>query len=102
MVLFENYVVSEIVKGYCHHGTPPHISFFRDRDGAEISLILDIGGVLHPIQIKYTAAPKKRMTSSFVTLDKEPFRRGPGAIICMNEKIAQPGDDLLAVPARFL
>lgn len=100
--LFENYVVSEIVKGYCHHGTPPHISYFRDRDGAEISLILDSGGVLYPVQIKYTAAPKKRMTSAFVMLEKEQIRRGDGAIICMADGIGRPGGGLLSVPARYL
>ncbi len=100
--LFENHVISEIVKGYSHHGAFLHAGFLRDRDGAEISLILTENDILYPIQIKLTGEPKKRHASSFALIEKEPLKRGPGVIICRCEKIKALDSDLFAVPADFI
>jgi len=40
--IFETWVASEVFKARVHRGLQPGLSFFRDRRGAEVDLILDI------------------------------------------------------------
>lgn len=50
--LFENLVVSELVKSWFNQGERAPLYFWRDSNGNEVDVIADIGGQLHPIEIK--------------------------------------------------
>lgn len=50
--LFENMVVSEVVKAYTHDRREPPISFWRDRTGHEVDLLLEEAGKLYPVEMK--------------------------------------------------
>ena len=50
--LFENFVVAEVAKAYWHHRREPPITFWRDQTGHEVDLVLEEGGLLHPVEIK--------------------------------------------------
>lgn len=51
-VLFENFVINEIIKSYYNQGLRPPVYFWQDNKGHEIDLILDVAGRLVPIEIK--------------------------------------------------
>lgn len=53
--VFESWVVSEVFKAYYHHGTPPSASFFQDRRGHEIDLVLEQGTRVTAAEIKSAA-----------------------------------------------
>ncbi len=55
--LVETAVVSAWVKAFCNRGEPPALFFYRSHDGLEVDLIVDMGGRLHPMEIKATATP---------------------------------------------
>lgn len=50
--LFENFVISEIMKNFYNQGRLQPLYFWRDRTGHEIDLLIDAGGRMHPIEIK--------------------------------------------------
>lgn len=101
--LFENYVVSEIMKSYWHHAVTPYIYYYRDRDTKEIDLLLEEDGVLTPVEIKKTMHPEKRMTSAFTVLDSQKqFKRGTGAIICLHDKLSAIDEQTLIVPVGLI
>lgn len=50
--LFENLAILEILKQRLNQGLPPNMYFWRDQTGHEIDLLLDVGGVVHAIEIK--------------------------------------------------
>jgi predicted AAA+ superfamily ATPase len=100
--ILENYCVSEIVKGYENSGRESALYFYRDKDSREIDLLLERDGMLEPLEIKKTATPSKGMISSFTALEKAPFRRGTGAIICLAEHLGAFDRDNLIVPAGLL
>jgi uncharacterized protein len=50
--LFESYVVAEVAKAYWHHRRTPPLHFWRDQTGHEVDLVIEEGGVLHPVEIK--------------------------------------------------
>lgn len=100
--LLENYVVSELVKSYQCNGLEPYIYYYRDRDAKEIDVIIEKDGRLHPLEIKKTALPDKRLTNVFEVIDKSPLQRGIGAILCMAEKLSAFDKDDLIVPIRLV
>ncbi len=50
--VFETWVVSEILKFHLHRGETPNLSFYRDRKGHEIDLIVDRGSHLIAVEVK--------------------------------------------------
>ena len=50
--LFENYVVSELLKHKFNTGSPVNLYYWRDSLGVEIDILLDTGQTLYPIEIK--------------------------------------------------
>ncbi len=97
--IFENWVISEIRRSYTQNGLEPPLWYYRDRDGAEIDLVVERDGHLYPVEIKKTGTPKSAMTASFRFLDKAPLPRGTGAVICMAESLGALSADTLVFPA---
>lgn len=50
--LFETWVVSEYLKARWNRGLPSNLSFWRDRSGREVDLVIDKGVKLRPVEIK--------------------------------------------------
>jgi predicted AAA+ superfamily ATPase len=100
--ILENYCVSEIVKGYESTGRESALYFYRDKDSKEIDLLLERDGMLEPLEIKKTATPSIGMISAFTALEKPPFRRGTGAIICLSEQLGAFDRNNLIVPVGLL
>ena len=100
--LFENYVVSEIVKSYQCCGTEPYIYYYRDKDAKEIDIMIEKDGKLYPIEIKKSASPKRSATNVFDIINKSPLERGTGAVVCMSEKLGAFDKDNLIVPVWMI
>lgn len=63
--LFETWVVSEVAKAYLHRGRRPRLSFYRDRSGLEIDLVVEKGADLLLVEIKSAQTPAERFFSAF-------------------------------------
>ncbi len=50
--IFETWVVSEILKARVHRGLPPNLCFFRDRKGAEVDAVVELGRELLAVEAK--------------------------------------------------
>jgi predicted AAA+ superfamily ATPase len=61
--IFETVVLLEIVKSLLGRGTMPQIYFFRTPSGIEVDLVLDVNGMLTPIEIKLSASPRIAMAN---------------------------------------
>jgi predicted AAA+ superfamily ATPase len=60
--LFENFVISEVMKGHFNCGFRPYMNYFRDKDNKEIDLLWEVNGTLYPVEIKKTSTPDVRLT----------------------------------------
>lgn len=100
--IFENYVVSEIVKSYYNAGKEPYLYYYRDKDAREIDIVMEYDGQLHPIEIKKSASPNSSMTKAFSVLDKAAVSRGTGAIVCMKSELSALNRETLIVPAWLI
>jgi uncharacterized protein len=50
--LFECFIVSELIKKCSHKGNEINLSYWRDKSGIEIDIIIDNDGCLFPLEIK--------------------------------------------------
>ncbi|MFM9950061.1 MAG: ATP-binding protein [Saprospiraceae bacterium] len=53
--IFENFIVSELLKNRFNQGKRSNLYFWRDSTGNEMDVVIDEGIYLHPIEIKSTA-----------------------------------------------
>lgn len=96
--LLENYAVSEVLKTYQNAGRQAQLHFYRDKDSKEIDLLIEQDGVLYPLEVKKTASPDSRITRVFDVINKSPFERGTGGILCLAEKLTALDKDNLVIP----
>jgi len=50
--LFENLVVTDLLKARLNRGVPPDLHFWRDSRGLEVDLVVEKDGGIHPIEVK--------------------------------------------------
>ena len=100
--LYENYVVSEIIKSFTHNAKTPYLYYYRDKDAKEIDLLIETDGKLHPVEIKKTAHPEKRMTTAFSVINKTPLKNGTGAVICLADGLSALSESILIIPSWFI
>jgi len=98
--LLENFVVSEVAKGYFNSGKTPYLHYFRDKDNKEIDLLWEDSGTLYPCEIKQTSSPDIRLTKVFRQLEKSGKRLGKGSIICMYPDFLPLDQNNYSIPVR--
>ena len=98
--LLENFVVSEIAKGYHNSGQTPYLYYFRDKDNKEIDLLWEANGTLYPLEIKKTSSPDVRMTNVFRTLEKSGKILGKGGIVCLYDDYLPLNRDNSIIPIK--
>jgi predicted AAA+ superfamily ATPase len=53
--LFETLIITEMIKARSNRGLPSNLYFWRDREGHEIDVVVDVAGRLLPVEIKSAA-----------------------------------------------
>lgn len=113
--IFETFVVSEILKSYANVGLDYRyfVSYYRGKDKigsepdarteAEIDLIIEKDGILHPVEIKKGRSYTADLARAFRILDKIPEKkRGTGAIVCTCPQPAYLRENILQIPAWYV
>ena len=102
--LFENFVVSEIIKSYYNAGHETEkIFFYRDKDKREIDLVIEKDNILYPIEIKKSAHPALEMAKHFSVLTKIPGKTvGSSCIICQCDKPLYLSESVISLPIEYI
>ena len=77
--IFETWVVGEVRKALTNHGLRPRMTFFRDRSGHEVDLVVDRGDDLIAVEAKSGSTIDGSFFRELTRLD-ELVRRTPTAI----------------------
>ncbi|HYC54212.1 MAG TPA: DUF4143 domain-containing protein [Candidatus Binatia bacterium] len=94
--IFENWVISEVLKWHRHRGLVPRMSFYRDRAGLEVDLIVEAGGVTRAVEVKSSATIADDF---FDALDAfAELRRGCDRLVIHAGSARQHRTDRLALP----
>lgn len=85
----ETFIISELIKNKRNNlsNINYNIYFYRDRDGKEIDLIIELDNVIYPFEIKKTANPEKSMLNNFKVLDNTNLKVGNGGLLCFYPEI---------------
>lgn len=100
--ILKNNIVAEIKKSYLNSGKEIYMYYYRDKDQAEIDLILEYDGELHPIEIKKLSNPNSTMVKNFEILSKSSLPVDLGAIVCMKNSITALDSKTLIIPVWCL
>lgn len=73
--IFENYVVSEVLKKIKHSASQADLYFFRTQDGAEIDLIVDRRHSCDFIEIKKNSTYNPKMAATLKSYDRNNCRK---------------------------
>lgn len=55
--VWENYIISEVLRFFSFKGLKPTIWYLRDKDGLEVDLIIELNGKTNIFEIKFTEKP---------------------------------------------
>ncbi len=98
--LFETFIVMEIVKQVQQLPTQPNFYHFRSHSGAKVDLILELNGILYPIEIKAKSNPNRRDIRGFAAFrdcfPKENIHQG--LVICATPFTQKISNNALAIP----
>ncbi len=99
---YENYVVMELVKNYAYSKSKVNITYYRDSNSKEIDLFVEENNIIHPLEIKKSAAPNSREIKKYSLIDKASLIRGNGGIICMCEEPIPIDKDNCFIPSNLI
>ena len=98
--LFETFVVMEIIKQIQQLPIQPNLYHFRSHSGAEVDLILELNGILYPIEIKSKSNPSRKDIRGFAAFrdcfPKENIHQG--LVLCATPSLQKISEDALAAP----
>lgn len=91
------------MKNHIYTGQQSTFTYYRDKNGNEIDLVVHENQLISPIEIKRTASPETSMAKAFHFLKvNEPLKRGTGAIVCSQPTVLLLSDNLISVPAGMI
>lgn len=100
--IFETYVVAEIFKNRNNHLLSSNLSFYRDKDGNEIDLIIENNNQLYPIEIKRSAMVKREWTKNFNIIKRFTKNNFTGGIISLNEQVIPINENIYVYPVSVI
>jgi uncharacterized protein len=83
--ILETWIISELLKGFLHHGRRAPFYYYRDKDQKEIDLLIIQDGTIYPLEFKKTASPNIESVRHFDTLEKLGMPIGSGGVICLTQ-----------------
>ena len=99
---FENYVISELVKNQAYAKSRANLTYYRDAKGKEIDLLVEMNNVIHPLEIKLSAAPDSREMKKFAILDHGSTIRGAGGILCLCKEVVPIDENNCFIPCHLI
>ena len=99
---YENYVIMELVKNYAYAQSKANLTYYRDSNAKEIDVFVEENNIIHPLEIKKSAAPDKREVKKYSVLDKAELDRGTGGIVCMCEEPIPIDEKNCFIPSNLI
>lgn len=99
---YENYVIMELVKNYAYAKSKANLTYYRDSNAKEIDVFVEENNIIHPLEIKKSAAPDKREVKKYSVLDKAELDRGTGGIVCMCEETIPIDEKNCFIPSNLI
>jgi predicted AAA+ superfamily ATPase len=97
--IFENLVMSELLKIYLHRGEEPAMYFWRTAAGSEVDLVIETQNGLIPMAIKLSATPRPEMAKELISFQSDfKGKTLPGYVIHPGNTILPLGNGITSLP----
>ena len=100
--MLETFAVGEICKSYLHNYLEPPLSYYRDTNKKEITLLIEHNGTLHPVECQATASPEQNAARQQKLLEKLGQPVAEGGTICLPAARQPTTAATTAIPAHLL
>jgi predicted AAA+ superfamily ATPase len=100
--LFENWVVSTLVKSYRHRGLRENLFFWRTRTGQELDLWSEAAGVITAAEVKLSARNDDRAFGLLDGIDPSPFRFGRRLLLTLSRNLLEYAPGTWNIPIRYI
>lgn len=99
---FENFVVGEFLRNKEYGANKINMTYYRDSNQKEIDIVIEENGVLHPIEIKKSSNPEKKIVKAFNVLKTSSNQLGNGLVVCMTDKVFPIDEKNIMIPANII
>ena len=101
--IFENLVVSELLKIYLHRGEEPAMYFWRTAAGAEVDLVIETQDGIIPMEIKLSETPRPEMAKELIGFQRDfKGKTAPGYVIHPGKMTLPLGHGVTSLPLMNL
>ena len=85
--MLETWVYGQLVRSFANAGADMRLTYYRDRNGAEVDFILEQNGGVYPMEVKRSSSPALADLKWVAGIPTAPFMElKPGIIFCTAEK----------------
>ncbi len=99
--LFENHVITDMIKTRYNRNEPMNLYFWRDSSGNEMDVVVDNAGTLYPVEIKSGKTITPEFFKNFKFWQKISGKEG-GAVIYGGEQVQNRSNGFKIVPWNSL
>ncbi|MDO5318256.1 MAG: ATP-binding protein [bacterium] len=101
--LFENWTIMAVLKSWWHAGMTCEASFYRDKEGHEIDLLIRDAMRLYPLEIKVGANPDaSEIMANIQALKSTGTKLESGAVLCLARTNQPISRDLHRIPVGII
>ena len=85
--MLETWVYGQLVRSFANAGQEARLSYYRDRNGAEVDFVLEQNDGVYPMEVKRSSSPAMTDLKWASGIPVAPFRvLKPGIVFCTAEK----------------
>src|SRR4030066_74703 len=98
---FENLVITDFIKWGVNLGTPPSFYFWEKSLASEIDLVISVGGMIIPVEIKYSSEWSNKYLHAIDLFKDKHNRKGitiPFSLIIYRGDFYMPREDVFGIP----
>ncbi|OHD72129.1 MAG: hypothetical protein A2177_06215 [Spirochaetes bacterium RBG_13_68_11] len=100
--IFENWVVSTLIKSYRHRGLRESLYFWRTRTGQELDLWSEAAGVITTAEVKLSARNDDRIFRLLDGIDPSPYRFGRRLLFTLSRDLLEYSPGEWNIPVHFI
>lgn len=94
--IWEAFIVSEIKKLLSVSFPQAKLFFYRDKDGREVDIILELGGKVHLLEVKWTQIPDSRMLKTLHYVSELLGEKtGKRLVVCRTDQFYENKDGIV-------
>ena len=100
--IFENWVVSTLIKSYRHRGLRENLYFWRTRTGQKLDLWSEAAGVITAAEVKLSARNDERVFGLLDGIDPSPHRFGRRLLLTLSRDMLEYSPGTWNVPVSYI